>query len=132
MRYYRTANYFRVKGRAAFLEFLQRNGCELLVFQPDHVGFQGRQGAPMPQGRRLSEPDRVLSFEQELATHLREGEIAVVMEVTADLAEGMDEGWINGRAVAIDSHGATRSSDLQEIFLRLDGLEGQVSRPMTG
>lgn len=132
MRFYRTANYFRVKGRAAFLDFLQRNGCELLICQPDKVGFQGREGAPLPQGRRLSEPDRVLSFEQELASHLREGEIAIVMEVTGDLAEGMDAGWINGRAIAIDSHSATCAMDLQEIFTRLTGLDGQVTEQMTG
>ena len=132
MHFFRTANYFRVKSRAAFLEFLKRNGCELLVFQPDTVGFQGHEGAPLPQGRRVSEPDRVLSFEEELASHLRDGEIAVVVEVTADQAEGMDEGWINGRAIAIDSRGATRTVDLQEIFTRLEGLDGQVTERMRG
>jgi hypothetical protein len=132
MRFYRTANYFRVKSRAAFQEFLQRNGCELLICEPGKVGFQGSEGAPLPQGRRLSEPERVLTFEEELSSHLREGEIAIVMEVTADLAVGVDEGWIDGRALAIDSHGATRTLDLQEIFTRLDGLDGQVTERMTG
>jgi hypothetical protein len=94
MRFYRTPNYFRVKSRAAFQEFLQRNGCELLICEPGKVGFQGSKGAPLPQGRRLSEPERVLAFEEELSSHLREGEIAIVMEVTADPAAGVDEGWI--------------------------------------
>jgi hypothetical protein len=117
--YYASArsNYFRVKDREQFVEAL--HGLPVsVVDSTKHEGAVCLLGAD-PDGagwpawgydESISEEFEV-NLPQLIAAHLAEGEIAILMEAGAEKLR-----YVMGEAVAVNSHGETRSLTLHSIY----------------
>jgi hypothetical protein len=113
------SNYFYVKDRAAFNEFCQDNNLEVIEdSETGQVGFL-RDGS-VPRAANVAGPDglfREQGFYGALATHLKKGSVAIVMEVGSEKFR-----YLNGYAVAVNSKGKTVEINLDEIYGRAKRL----------
>ena len=114
--YYEQArsSYFKVKDKEAFRVFLERFGGAVEMIEDDkgRVGFLAQEGIPstcMPDdsGSEAEEVD----FVSELAGHLADNEVAVVM------ANGYEKmRYLVGYAIAINNKKERREVDLAGIY----------------
>ena len=108
------SSYFRVNDKEAFRAFLERFGGAVEMIEDDkgRVGFLAQEGIPstcMPDdsGSEAEEVD----FVSELAGHLADNEVAVVM------ANGYEKmRYLVGYAIAINNKKERREVDLAGIY----------------
>ncbi len=136
--HYATArsNYFAVKDEAAFREWAGLMG--LAVLEPDHraktaggirrfgiaPGNSGDNGS-WPDSTYDADADEVDEFDltEELAPHLADGEVAVLMEVGNEALR-----YVTGTAIAVNSRGKTVSINLDAIYDAARKLGPNITR----
>jgi hypothetical protein len=107
------SNYFRVKNVPAFKRWCQKLDLTHIHGKRGYHGFL--RSGPVPNTREDADGEVVeIDFHQELATHLRAGEVAIVMEVGK---EGMR--YLIGSAVAVRSDGRTMYVGLDTIYRKI-------------
>lgn len=106
------SNYFHVKDNAAFL--IWADACNLDSFQDKEgryaIAALSDQGWPSSYIDEHGE-DFDLDLPMELATHLADGEVAILMEVGNEKLR-----YLTGYAVAVNSKGDIISVGLDEIY----------------
>jgi hypothetical protein len=110
------SNYFKVKDVEAFQKFCKRIGAEFfgVIDREEYVCGFGKDGS-LPNWDL--EKDDELDFFGELATHLEDKEIAIIME------SGHEKfSYVTGYAWAINNKGDYREVSLQEIYSKLAGM----------
>lgn len=135
--YYATArsNYFAVKDETAFREWAESIG--LMVFEPTfaHVTADGiSRFAIAPDNgdecgwfchrynEETDEHDDV-DLTKELAAHLKDGEVAVLIEVGSEKLR-----YLRGYATAVNSAGKTVHLSLEGIYARARKLGANMTR----
>jgi hypothetical protein len=136
--YYATArsNYFAVKDEQAFREWAGRLG--LTVLEPDHrdksadgirrfgiaPGASDDNGS-WPDSTYDADADELDEFDltEELAPHLADDEVAVLMEVGNEALR-----YITGTAVAVNSRGRTATVSLDTIYRAARKLGPNITR----
>jgi len=123
--YYSTArsNYFRVKDDPAFeawcrslsLKFLKDPDGEYALF-----GGEDESGWPSIRPSENEREDEDVDFPGELARHLHDDYVAVLMEAGHEALR-----YVTGQAIAINSKGETKTISLDEIYEQARGL-GQI------
>jgi hypothetical protein len=126
------SNYFRVKNLKKFKALCTRWGVEFIEKDdaPGFVGFLGRseygglpsnitEEAELGEVRELDSDD----FYKELAEHLKDGEVAVMMESGAQ-----KHAYITGFAIAINSKGETVSISLNDIYEKAKALGKNITK----
>jgi hypothetical protein len=110
------SNYFQVKNKEAFRAFLERfgNAVELIEDERDknRLGFLAEEGLPSsyaPDGS--GEEPRDADFVDELAGHLADQEVAIVMETGCEKMR-----YLVGFAIAINNKKERREIDLAKIY----------------
>ena len=114
------SNYFRVKDEAQFRAWAER--CELTVEEGEwsdgSVCFMimpdDRGGWPLQRLEDPSDPSGEYEYfciEQELAQHLHEDDVAILMEVGHELSR-----YVVGVALAVNAKGETRRVCLDDIY----------------
>ncbi|MBN8461185.1 MAG: hypothetical protein J0M04_25455 [Verrucomicrobia bacterium] len=136
--YYATArsNYFAVKDEAAFRAWAGNLG--LTVLEPDHRakstdGIRRFGIAPGNNGDSGAWPAHVwddettdyteIDLTAQLAPHLGDGEVAVLMEVGHEALR-----YVTGSAVAVNASGRTVSIDLGSIYRTAGKLGPNLTR----
>ena len=135
--YYATArsNYFAVKDETTFRQWAECAG--LKVLDPDHkdksadgirrfaIAPDTGDDAGWPDHRYNEETDEYdeVDVPRELAAHLRDGEVAVLMEVGSEKLR-----YLCGYATAINSVGETVSMSLEGIYARAKKLGTHITR----
>lgn len=135
--YYATArsNYFAVKDEMTFRQWAEFAG--LKVLDPDHKdksadGIRRYAIAPdtgddsgWPGHRENGETGEFdeVDVPRELAAHLREGEVAVLMEVGSEKLR-----YLRGYATAVNSDGKTASMSLEGIYRLAAKLGTHITR----
>lgn len=105
-------NYFRVKDEAAFRNWAEE--LDLVVINDDQGGFGlygGTDGGGFPSWRDTGDGPQDLDLTAELAGHLDDGSVAVLMEVGHEKAR-----YIGGHALAVDSTGKHMTIALSDIY----------------
>jgi len=118
------SNYFKVKNVGAFEKFLDSWGAKLWK-KPDQktgemlCGFTSTNDkGNLPDLREEQDHDLEFDdFTKELAEHLEDGEVAIMMEAGAEKLR-----YITGFALAINSKGETASIALREIYDKAQSL----------
>ncbi len=110
------SNYFRVKDREAFNRFCEENDLEAFEdCQSGQVGFLCYGN--VPPGANIRRSDGIIEereFFSVLATHLKRGSVAIVMEVGSE-----EFRYLAGEGIAVNSTGRTVSIDLGSEIHRL-------------
>jgi hypothetical protein len=125
------SNYFRVRDLERFKEFCKKWNLTFIekVGEPKGlVGFLIEEGdgfGGMPSGYHDEKLDDYVEADpiDELALHLRAGEVAIVMECGAEKLR-----YVSGWAVAINSKGERETVDLQDIYKRAEKLGKHMTR----
>lgn len=115
------SNYFKVKDPEAFKAWVEKRGLQLL-HGSDEKGFgiavgdsSDSGGWPTTDSEAITagktDEECEISIHDELAEHLAEGEIAILMEAGAEKLR-----YVTGNAVAIHSSGKRIEIDLFEIY----------------
>lgn len=126
------SNYFRVKNLKKFKAFCARWGVEFIAKDdtPELVGFLGEsqfgglpshitEEAELGEVRELDSDD----FYKELAEHLKDGEVAIMMEFGAQ-----KHAYITGFAIAVNSKGETVSISLNDIYEKAKALGKNITK----
>jgi hypothetical protein len=135
--YYATArsNYFAVKDEMTFRQWAEFAGLKVLEPTYAHVTADGiRRFAITPDnGDEAGWPDHRENAEtgefdevdvpRELAAHLREGEVAVLMEVGSEKLR-----YLCGYATALNSSGKSVHMSLEGIYARARKLGTNITR----
>ena len=135
--YYATArsNYFAVKDETAFREWAESIG--LMVFEPTHttVTADGIDRFAIAPGDgdecgwfctrydEESDEHEDVDLTKELSAHLRDGEVAILMEVGSEKLR-----YLCGYATAVNSVGKTVSMSLEGIYARAAKLGTHITR----
>ncbi len=115
--YYATArtNYFRVKNNEAFAEWLESLPSIEMLKDGDRFGFYSDcpDSGDFPSSRWDENANDYVDVDltTELAHHLAEGEVAILMEVGAEKLR-----YLNGWATAVNHLGQTVTVDLTDIY----------------
>ena len=106
------SNYFRVKDNAAFLIWVDAYNLDYFQDKEGRYAIAASDGEGWPSSC-LSEYDEYLDLDlpMELAAHLADGEVAILMEVGNEKLR-----YITGYAVAVNSKGDIISVGLDEIY----------------
>ena len=110
------SNYFRVKDAEAFLKWADERGLGVFKHQHDegvsaiHGGASAEDGS-WPSYDMEEEEDEDIDLIDELAAHLYEDQIAVLMEIGAEKLR-----YLTGVAIAFNSKGATVELILSDVF----------------
>lgn len=108
------SNYFRVKDAEVFRKFIAQFGNLFLLEEDDKFGFYDESGeAGMPGSYRDQESgdDIEVDFMEELAKHLADEEVAIVMEAGAEKCR-----YVSGYAIAVNNKGEIRTVSLNDIY----------------
>ena len=108
------SNYFRVKDHAAFLKWAEDCGLGVFESRQDTGLFAIHGGESTEDGSWPSydvEHDTEIDLVAELAQHLPEGQVAVLMEVGAEKLR-----YLTGSAFAINSKGKVAEITLGDIY----------------
>lgn len=107
------ANFFRVKDAAKFLTWAERHG--VTVHRPHR---DGEYFTMMPDDSDSGtfpnidpDSDEEIDFPAELATHLHEDSVAVILETGAEKLR-----YLHGHAIAINAQGETVQISLHDIY----------------
>jgi hypothetical protein len=118
--YYATArsNYFKVKDVAAFELWCAAVGLEVIKAgddnDPELVGFLdgNPDGGGFPSSRYGDDDELIeIDLAQELAAHLQDGWVAVLMEAGAEKHR-----YVIGWALAVNSNGDVRDISINKIY----------------
>lgn len=118
------SNYFQVKDEEAFRSDMER--LELTVVNNhDDKGFallaDGHEaGWPTSVYDEEADEDLDVDIADEVAKHLADGQVAVLMEVGHEKLR-----YVNGFACAVNSSGETRRVSLDDIFDRAKEIAGE-------
>ena len=106
------SNYFKVKDKEKFKEFLKKYYLELIE-NNGLVGFIAHEGVPMWDNHT----DEEIDFMGLLSKHLEKGEVAIVTDIG-------EEGFrhLSGYAVGINSRGRRVEIDLYDIYEKVKKL----------
>jgi hypothetical protein len=130
--YYATArsNYFKVKDVAAFREWATPINIEVIEGDGKHEGLvcliadDGDQnGWPSWRPGEGDGEDTEIDLAQEIAAHLVDGHVAILMEAGAEKVR-----YVSGWAMAVNSKGETESVSLQDIYEMAEHLGEHVTR----
>ena len=134
--YYATArsNYFRVKDPQKFEEWCNEIGVQMITKEEKkkkgtivHCGFlcNGDDSGSMPYYVYNQETgeERDITIEKELAEHLMDDEVAILMETGAE-----EMRYLTGYAIAINSKGETNSIGLEDIYDMAKKLGKNITR----
>lgn len=108
------SNYFRVKDAEAFLKWADERGLGVFKHQQDEGVFAIHGGSSTEDGSWPSydmEEDEDIDLIDELAAHLCEDQIAVLMEIGAEKLC-----YLNGVAIALNSKGAMVELTLSDVY----------------
>lgn len=115
------SNYFRVKDKQKFIEWCDSLELKPITKENDEklCGFLVRtDNGAMPTHKG----DEDFDFFQELATHLVDGEVAVVIEVGAE-----KDRYLCGFADAVNSQGEMVSVCLDDIYAKAEKLGSNIT-----
>lgn len=120
------SNYFRVKDLEAFKEWCEK--YDLQFFQrtqdPELVGFGNRgweHGFPEWISTETIDGRVEVDLFQELAKHLQDNEVAIVMEVGQERLR-----YFTGYAIAVNAAGERLGIDLTDIYSLVEAEWGVV------
>lgn len=106
-------NYFQVKDVAKFTAWAKHHG--LLVYPQegasDHFALAPTDSDSGAFPDYNHETDEEIDFAAELATHLDDGSVAVLLETGAEKLR-----YLHGHAIAIDAKGESVRIDLEDIY----------------
>ncbi len=110
------SNYFAVKNKKKFKDFCKKWNAELITKSNNKklVGFISNDEYGALPSINLDEegPESDFdSFVTELSTHLKEGQVAIMMESGAERAR-----YISGLALAVNHKGETVNISLEDIY----------------
>jgi len=108
------SNYFHVKDTEKFSEFCDRIDVEMISKPDGRVGFLCTQDDTGSLQRWAEDEDGEtidVDLCAELAPHLKDGEVAVMMESGYEKFR-----YVTGYAMAVNSKGETRQVDLGDIY----------------
>ena len=111
---YARSNYFKVKDVDKFREFVSKlPGAEFIEDSAGRVGFLGDMecGLPSFTWDEESQEETEIDLEQEIATHLAEGEVAILMEAGHEKLR-----YVTGFASAVNWKGETASVSINDIY----------------
>ena len=133
------SNYFRVKDEAAFKAWAERIGVE--VYEDTEQQAQ-ENGRPLPAGEkqfmiarsdgngwpvsyldRETQEDVMVDLPAELAKHLHDDDVAILMEIGA---EGLR--CVTGYALAVNAAGVVKSVSLEGIYELALWMGNRVTR----
>ena len=122
-------NYFGVKDMEKFKEWANGLGLEVIGESVDTHGLVGLLPDTMidtgfPDCRMSEEGEaNEIDFPAELAGHLLDGDVAIIMESGAEKLR-----YIAGSAVAINSKGETAFINLEHIYEKAKALGTTITR----
>jgi len=124
--YYESArtNYFRVKDADAFKAWLGTiNGVELITDDKGRFGVLfNEDGVPSSRYNDTTEDWDDFDFMEELAPHLADDSVAVLMGAGAEKLR-----YVQGYAVAINNKGEVRSLNLDAIYGMAKELGSEIT-----
>ena len=135
--YYATArsNYFAVKDEASFQQWAESTGLKILNSSHSHQNTDGirrfaitpdsgdENGWPSHRENETTEEYEDLDLYDELAPHLKDGEVAVLMEIGNEKLR-----YLCGFATAVNSAGQTVSMSLDGIYDLAKNLGSNITR----
>jgi hypothetical protein len=123
--YYATtrSNYFRVTDATAFEAWCRKRFLDFWTKQYEGIGLRyavsgNETGWPYYD----SDDDAEIDFTSELATHLDPRDVAVLIEIGSEKLR-----YLVGRATAVHHDGLTVDVDLEEIYERAGGFNGDLT-----
>lgn len=127
--YLMRSNYFAVRDMAAFEAFCERHDMKMITesrdtvrcgfLSPREVMFEDEMEDDLEDDEDEEEGES--DWMSALASHIADGEVAVVMQVGNDKMR-----FLAAHAWAVNSQGATQELDLDEIYMRAGAL-GRVA-----
>lgn len=106
------SNYFKVKDRAAFENFLAQYEAQLIEGEDGRVGFYSTsEFGEVPY--RWDDDEDHISILYEISSQLAEGEVCVIEEIGAEKLR-----YLTGKAWAISWEGVIVNVDIGEIYQR--------------
>ena len=122
------SNYFRVKEGAAFRAWANRRGLYVVPTEQggqNYFMIQPADGGSWPSESRDDQTGALEEFDlvPELARHLAEGDVAVLMEVATEGSR-----YVAGVALALNAAGETRRVCLDDIYELAETLGTQVTK----
>ncbi len=114
--YYGSArsNYFKVKDVAAFKAWVDSLACVKIWERQDGtfgIYSECKDSGCWPSTKSTGDEDIEIDLEEELAEHLQDGEVAILMQAGAEKLR-----YIGGYAVAVNHLGETVSVHLHDIY----------------
>lgn len=110
------SNYFRVKDKDAFLKFVNATGVESYIDDKNRYAVAAGDDGFWPAGIYKRYEDGTdecedIDFVDELASHLADGEVAVLMTAGAEKLR-----YVTGCAVAVKNDGSSVSVNIDDIY----------------
>lgn len=110
------SNYFRVKDEDAFLKFADATGAEVFIGDQNRYAVAATDDGFWPASIYKQYEDGTdeyvdIDFVSELAPHLADGEVAVLMTAGAEKLR-----YVTGYAIAIKNDGSRMSVDINNIY----------------
>jgi hypothetical protein len=116
-------NHFKVKDRAAFIEWAMDLDLSILGGKPGYVGVGTYAGWPTDRYNEATDEFEDFEFVPELAKHLAEGEVAVLMEAGHEKLC-----YLTGFATAVNWKGDTVSVDINDIYEKAKALGSETTK----
>ena len=130
------SNYFQVRDPRAFRARMSALGVDVVPTEDGHTifaegwpSYDPTAEVPDPSqcGEEFDPSAGEIDFVQELAKHLQDGEVAILMESGHEARR-----YVTGQAIAVNAKGQTESIDLADIYEKAVALAPigtmQVSR----
>jgi len=119
------SNYFKVKDNEKFKDFIESmEGLEFIYDNVGRVGFLvDSESGSIPCERYDEENDEYvdIDFDQELAQHLQDDQVAIYQEVGAEKLR-----YLVGYSVAVNSKGEVATVNINDIYrIAQEELGGQ-------
>lgn len=114
------SNYFRVKDREKFEEFLALLPGIMLITDGEKVGFYENYGEGLPSfyivetelaNGDIESEEKEFDLVRDIGEHLADDEVCIVMEVGSEKMR-----YLNGWAIAFNNKGEEETVDLGSIY----------------
>ncbi|PPQ35575.1 hypothetical protein SAMN06265338_12622 [Rhodoblastus acidophilus] len=105
------SNYFAVKNEAAFKAWIAQYAVKLITHGALFGFVSDDQSGGVP---RRFEDDDAIDIDSEIAQHLADNQVCVIMEAGAEAAR-----YISGSAIAIHANGESFSINLSDIYAQV-------------
>lgn len=116
------SNYFRVKDKQKFIEWCDSLDLRPITREEDDEELCGFLAHTDNGAVPTHKGDEDFDFFKELATHLMDGEVAVVMEIGAEKMR-----YLCGFADAVNSKGEIVSVCLEDIYKKAEHLGSNIT-----